>query len=322
MVAARVSRLVLITAVAATGAPWPEKFREVLSHIAAVCTALAVIVDIHFLSDERVGWMVQSATASAAIKAEVYKFLAKVGEYKESDIDPHKAMLNLRKECTRLARSVTDPRIRTTLADNKTMPDCFTTRDDYIKERVTASIEDFKKKAKSYLKRSAICSRFEWFFYTLAGNVPALLGIDDLLPYWIKSFLDGGAAAFISISVGFASHRERQRFEDIANEYYRTVDELENIREEWPLDANKAGSPEWEEQVMKTEKFIQSAYREWENIKRSTVGNHKEIATWKDDAVCGGESAVKRMSQLMKDRNLTEQEAKHMIMGEFPESFH
>jgi len=311
----------MITAVAATGAPWPEKFREVLSHIATACTALAVYVDYNFLSDERLGWMVQTANASAAIKAEVFKFLAKVGIYREFDTDPRKATFNLRERCTTIARSVKDPKIRTTLPDNVEMPDYFTTRDEYIQGRVIDKIQDFEKKAKSNLKRSSISNRFEWFFYTLAGNVPGLLGIDDLLPYWLKSFLNGGAAAFISISVGFASHRERQRFDDIAKDYYRTVDKLENIRDEWPLTANKAGSLEWEKQVIKTESIIESAYAEWASIKKSTVGNQKESATWRDDAVCGSEPAVKRMDRLMKDQNLTEQEAKRKIMEEFPESF-
>lgn len=254
------------------------------------------------------------APASAAIEAEVIKFRAKVGHY--STEDPYEATSTLRERCSWFASSVDDRMFRTTLPDSAPVPGVLATRDEYIERRVNTSIKEFTRKAESNEWRSKVCRFAEYCFYVLADRAPLLAQMYSVapLPVWLRGIIGGATGAFITIAGAFASHRDKHRFREVADDYFRAVNHLKEIRENWPITAKEAGSQGWDNQVTKSESIIETAYTEWANIKKTTAAKHRNVPVWKDDVVCGTDEsgrypAVDRKNWLIEHQNMTEEEA-------------
>lgn len=343
--ACRISKLVLVSTgamlqVAAT--QLPAKFREPAVMAGGAFIGLANFIKKKFLTDDNIQSMVTSYTTSQAIKSEVFKFRAKVSPYDQLDANPDRVLSDFQKRCDGIHKSVFDPKLKTTEPDSVPLPGSLATADEYIERRLDRRIRHFNKKGKRVRQRYALCNRCEdvlMIFGTAASFTSQLPPVAQKIITMvgaekIVAGLGGWSGAFTTVSAAFANHLAKNKFEEVSEDCSRAEELLKDLRETWPSTAKAAGSVDWDAQVTKSESIIESATKEWANIKKATLdaplpeepAPSNKGPVWDPKIVCGTDEsgyypALDRQNWLIENQNMTEEEAKQKVMDEFPENF-
>jgi len=336
----RITKLVLIStgAVAQVASTQlPVEYKAFANIFSGVCIGAGTYIKTKFLTDEKIKNMAASFKTSQAIKAEVYQFRARVGHYgKEPD---EKVVDLLRQRCSSISSKTKDRKFLNTLPDSDShpAPGSLDTIDEYIEKRMDHIIQDFYlKEARSMNKRASIVSTCETALLSmgfLADSIPINM-VPDAFQNAVTSY-SGWGVAFTTVSVAFANHLAREKFSDIADEYCRAAEQLEDIKDNWPSKATKSGAPGWEKTVIECENIIQATFVKAANTRTGGKDLPQELKpfkkdahkmVWNPDVVCGTDNsgfyrASARLEWLVDNSDLSKQEARKKIMSEFPENF-
>ena len=337
---ARVAKLSFISIgaclqVAATQVP--TGWKATASLIGGAFTALAGVIKNNVVTSGNVSQMVTSFYIAQAIKSEVNKFRAKGFPYDKSK---NNALELLRHTCNSISKNGNDKMFHTMEKDNKPVPVDMSTKYDYITKRVEPRINKFLiRKGKEMAKRGKFCSNVENILIYAGASIGFLSTSTLPLPAAMNfiACLTGWTAAFTTVSTAFANHQAKMKFEEIAEQYFDTAEELRDIVETWPMNCNKAGDPGWSEQIDKCEELIISTT---EDFARKRTGNNdlsftkpkKPVAerhadkVWNPNVICGddesgGYPAKDRVIWLMENKKMTEEDAQKHIMAAYAENF-
>mmetsp|Transcript_23328 Transcript_23328/g.54973 ORF Transcript_23328/g.54973 Transcript_23328/m.54973 type:complete len:475 (+) Transcript_23328:58-1482(+) len=338
---ARVSKLGLVSlgAVCQVAATQVVHYKSAVSCIGGICIMLGTYIKNQVLTDEAVSQMVESFATSQAIRSEVYKFRANVTPYNNFVRKPDEALNLLRDRCNRISSSTNDHRYDTTNHDKKPAPGWLTTADDYIAYRIEDMINRFyKREGKKLLRRYSTCHNIENVLLLLSAAASSSSTVQ--LPAFldkIAKYLCGWTGAATTVSTAFATHMSKGKFKEIAIQYYDAADELRDIRDSWPSTALRAGSADWEKQVMKSEEVIYATIEEWaqsrsnkadfnlstpEPIKAKTHGPLE----WAPGTIVGTDEsgfypAKDRAAWLMENQGMSQEDAQNKVIEEFPDKF-
>jgi len=337
----RISKLVLVStgAVAQVASTQlPVQYKAFASTFGGLCIGAGTYIKTRVITDENIKKMVDSFEISQAIKAEVYKFRARVKPYSQLENKPGEEALNLlQQRCSSISSSTKDGKFYMTLPDSKPAPGSLDTIDEYIEKRMDRIIQHFYiKRARSMNKNAAICSNCENALLTLgtfASFKPTYL---PAVVQNIVTSINGWGVAFTTVSAAFANHLAKEKFNDIADEYFQAAEELEKIKNTWPSKAAMAGAPGWENQVAKSEDVIRSTFEKWAKVKTgredlplqkpTLVEKDFSKMVWNPDIVCGTDEsgffpALDRVKWLVDNTDMTKVDAKKKVMLEFPANF-
>ncbi|VEU45105.1 unnamed protein product [Pseudo-nitzschia multistriata] len=279
--------------------------------------------------------MVTSYATSQAIKAEVYKFRANVKPYSQFKMNPDEALNLLRSRCSSISESTSDEKFYLTRQDSSPPPGWLNTVDQYMEKRIDDMINRFYVKRGRRLKqRAAFCSRCENALLGLSGAA-SFCSAQQLSGPLQKVFstVGGWGGAFTTVSAAFANHIAKEKFNDIAVEYFEAAAKLQDVKDSWPPTAAMSGSPDWEEQVAKSENVILTTIEEWAKAKTGNEDLHLKAAppvkkdpVWNPDVICGTDEsgfypASDRAEWLVTNKNMTQADAQKKVMVEFPERF-
>ena len=287
--------------------------------------------------------MVTSYSTSQAIKAEVYKFRAHVTPYGEFKTNPDEALEILRERCNIISDSANDDKFFLTLPDSKAVPGPLDTIDAYLDNRLDRQMTHFYiKKGRKMMKRANFCGVCENVLLGL-GTIAGVGGTAAAqLPTGVQQVLtglSGWGGAFTAASTAFANHLAKQKFNDIAREYFEAAEDLQELKDTWPSKATESGSPNWENHVTKSEDVIQSTLEDWakaasgkKELKLLKLQKPKSVKkdvagmVWNPDIVCGTDEsgfypASARMQWLVDNESMTQKDAQNKVMKEFPDHF-
>lgn len=294
-------------------------------------TALGGYIKNKMVRPEDVSQTVTSFYVAQALKSEVYKFRTRAFPYNKSD-----RLEKLRKNCNEISSANGhDRRFHVMKKDKKPIPPPMPTRREYFEKRLDPRIESFLRgKARKMEARGKFCSRVEDAFITAGAGIGFLSA--QKLPAKLAAYVEGltgWAAAFTVVSAAFANHHAKMKFEEIADDYFDTADQLEKIKDNWPMNCNKAGDPGWDEQIAICEELILSTTEEFA---KKRTGNKEltfvkpkrrtSVRTWNPEVICGndetgGYTAKDRALWLVENKKLGMKEAQQKVMEEFPDNF-
>jgi len=340
----RISKLVLVStgAVAQVASTQlPVQYKAFAKVFGGLCIGAGTYIKTKVITDEKMKKMVASFKTSQAIKAEVYKFRAQVGPYAYGQLKnkPGEEALNLlRQRCSNFSRNTKDHKYYSTLPDSKPAPGSLDTIDEYIEKRIDRIVQHFYiKQARIMNKRATICSNCETTLLTLAfltTSIPTNL-IPDVVQNVVTS-ISGWGVAFTTVSVAFANHLAREKFNDIADEYFRAAEELKDIKDTWPSKATMAGAPGWENKGIESENVIRQTIDKWEKVKTgqkdlplqelTPVKKDLSKMVWNPATICGADEcgvyrASDRVEWLVDNTDMTQLDAQKKVMSEFPANF-
>mmetsp|Transcript_12585 Transcript_12585/g.14394 ORF Transcript_12585/g.14394 Transcript_12585/m.14394 type:complete len:424 (+) Transcript_12585:284-1555(+) len=333
----RISKLVLISSGAVAqvaSTQLPVEYKAFANLFSGACLGAGTYIKTNFLTVEKIKKNAACFKTSQAIKAEVYQFRARVGHYGK---EPEKAVDLLRQRCSSISSKTKDHKFLNTLPDSHPAPARLDTMDEYIEKRMDHIIQDFyRKQARSMNKKASIISNCENALLSmafLASSIPINM-IPDAFQNAFASF-SGWGVAFTAVSTAFANHLAKEKFSDRADDYSRAAEQLEAIKDNWPLKATKAGAPGWENTVIECENIIHATFVKEANTRTGSKDLPQELKplkkdvhkmVWNPAVVCGTDNsgfyrASARVEWLVDNSDLSKQEAQKKIMSEFPENF-
>mmetsp|Transcript_866 Transcript_866/g.1865 ORF Transcript_866/g.1865 Transcript_866/m.1865 type:complete len:452 (-) Transcript_866:244-1599(-) len=346
-----VSALAMVRA-SASQLPESHKWKATMTMISGVsglCIAGYTTIVNKFFNEEKIQEMANTFLTSQALKAEFFKFRAGGKPYDKFQTNMENALNLFKERCNSLSDSVNNSKFCTTMPDNEPMPGPIDDMDSYMDNRIDREISHYVKRAKSMSRRGAFCRHCEIALHTMASSdiVKALPAVSaqyfDRIPASVQKVATGFGGftgtfgvAFPAIAVAFAAHSANEHFVVIAQVYQQAVEELRKIKDDWPSTALRVGSPDWEDQVTKTEDIIQSTYETWAKVKVTpdkgeTSGGPEEKKklsemNWNPNIVCGTDEsgaypAGDRMEWLMDNMQMNKEDAQNKVMMEFPYNF-
>ena len=318
----------------------PVQYKSAVSLFGGFCVGAAAYVKNNILRDQDIMSMVTSYSTSQAIKAEVFKFRAQVMPYGEFKTNPDGALKILRERCNSISDSATDEKFFMTLPDSKPVPGSLDTIDAYLDNRLDRQMTHFYlRKGRKMMQRANFCGVCENALLGL-GTIAGVGGTAAAqFPAVIQKVLiglSGWGGAFTAASSAFANHLAKQKFNDIAREYFEAAADLQKLKDNWPSMATESGSPDWDNHVAKSEDVIQSTLEDWAKAASGNKDLNLQIPksvkkdvvdmVWNPDVVCGTDEsgfypASARMQWLVDNESMTPKDAQNKVMIEFPDHF-
>ena len=309
----------------------PPGWRTTAAFIGGGLTALGGYIKGKMITSEDVDSMVTSFYIAQALKSEVYKFRTKASPYNKND-----RLEVLRKNCNAISRSNGhDRKFHTMKKDDKAIPPPMATKYEYFDKRLDPRINSFLRgKGRQMEAKGKFCSRVEDVFIGAGASIGFLS--TQKLPSFLSRYVEGltgWAAAFTTVSAAFANHHAKMKFEEIAENYFDTANELEKIKDNWPMNCNKAGDFGWDEQIAMCEEIILSTTEEFAKKRTGNTDltfvkpkKRTSVSTWNPEVVCGddesgGYAAKDRALYLVETEKLSMKEAQQKVMAEFPDNF-
>lgn len=203
----------------------PPLLPKILGVVAGIAVALAALTKEAKLTAERETHWLRARAAAEALKADVYRYLARVPPF-ESDRQEERLLDNAQA----IAETVKDLRAVPLTDDERQekLPPSMLTVDDYIAARLDDQIGFYRDAA---VKNHRILSKGRRYAFYLggAGAVLGVLGMAGIT----------GAGAWVAVvgSIGgaFTAYLYAGRHEYLEISYRVTAEALESLRERWKI---------------------------------------------------------------------------------------